>query len=64
LWRPRQWRRPPIQWTVFIPFLVLYFFAQMFTRWPLWSIDRVVWALFLVLFVPSTVLNIRGHFTD
>jgi hypothetical protein len=49
---------------VFIPFLVLYFFAQMFTRWPLWSIDRVVWALFLVLFVPSTVLNIRGHFTD
>ncbi|MFC2081815.1 hypothetical protein ACFLSF_03045 [Candidatus Bipolaricaulota bacterium] len=64
LWRPRQWRRPPIMWNVFIPFLALYFFSQMFMWWPLWSIERVVWAVFLVLFVPNTVLNIRGHFGD
>jgi len=62
LWRPRQWRRPPIAWNVLIPYLALYFYAQMFLWWPLWDIARATWALFLVLFVPNTLLNIRGHF--
>lgn len=61
LWRPRQWRRPPIVWNVFGPYLALYFLAQMFMWWPLWDIESAIWALFLVLFVPSTALNIRGH---
>jgi len=64
LWRPRPWRRAPIVWNVFIPYLALYFSAQMFMWWPLWDIERAAWALFLVLFVPNTVLNIRGHFGD
>ncbi len=64
LWHPRRWRRPPIVWSVFIPYLVLYFGAQMFMWWPLWDMERAAWVLFLVLFVPNTVLNIRGHFGE
>jgi hypothetical protein len=62
--RQRQWRCPPVAWNVLIPYVALYFSAQMFLWWPLWSIERAAWALFLLLFVPSTVLNIRGHFGD
>jgi hypothetical protein len=64
LWRPSQWRGKPVVWHVLIPYLVLYFAAQMFMWWPLWSIERVAWVVFLLLFVPSTILNIRGHFDD
>ena len=63
-WRPRQWRRPPIVWNVFVPYLALYFWAQMFMWWPLWDVMRAAWAVFLVLFVVNTVLNIRGHFGE
>lgn len=61
LWRPRRWRRPPIEWRVFVPYLALYFWAQMFMWWPLWDIDRAAWVIFLGLFIPSTVFNIREH---
>lgn len=61
LWRPSDWRRPPIAWKVLLPYVALYFSAQMFMWWPLWSIEPAAWAVFLVLFVPSTVLNVRGH---
>lgn len=61
LWRPSDWRRPPIAWKVLVPYVALYFSAQMFMWWPLWSIEPAAWAVFLVLFVPSTVLNVRGH---
>jgi hypothetical protein len=64
LWRPRPWRGPPIVWNVLAPYLVLYFAAQMFMWWPLWNIEPAAWMVFLLLFVPSTVLNIRGHFGD
>jgi len=62
LWHPSGWRRPPIIWRVFIPYLLLYFFAQMFMWWPLWRMARLAWVAFLALFVPNTVLNMRGHF--
>jgi hypothetical protein len=64
LWRPSQWRRSPIAWNVFVPYLALYISAQMFMWWPLWNIERAAWLAFLLLFVPSTILNIRGHFGD
>jgi len=64
LWRPRRWRGPPIAWSVFVPYVALYFWAQMFMWWPLWDIERVAWAGFLALFVPNTVLNIGGHSGD
>lgn len=62
LWRQRQWRGPPVVWTVLIPYVALYFSAQMFLWWPLWNIERAAWALFLILFVASTAINFRGHF--
>ena len=36
----------------------------MFMWWPLWDVMRVAWVVFLVLFVASTGLNLRGHFGD
>jgi hypothetical protein len=64
LWRPREWRGPPIQWSVFAPYVALYFVAQMFMWWPLWNIERTAWVLYLVLFVANTALNLRGHFGE
>jgi hypothetical protein len=64
LWRPRPWRRAPVLWSVLLPYLALYFTAQMFSWWPLWNVARPAWVIFLALFVPSTVLNLRGHAGD
>jgi hypothetical protein len=61
LWRPRTWRTP-IMWSVFVPYVALYFCAQMFLWWPLWDLARAAWVVFLVLFAASTALNLRGHF--
>jgi hypothetical protein len=61
VWRPRRWREPPVDWGVAVPYVALYFFAQMSMWWPLWDVDRSVWTVFLVLFVANTALNMRGH---
>ena len=61
LWRRIEWRTP-IRWGVFIPYVGLYFWGQMFLWWPLRGLSRPAWALFSVLFVVNTALNIRGHF--
>ena len=60
LWRPVQWRRP-IKWQVFVPYLALYFWAQMFLWWPLWNSWRAAWFCFLAMFIVNTVLNLTGH---
>jgi hypothetical protein len=64
VWRPRQWRRTPVDWPVFIPYVSLYFAAQMFLWWPLATIEPAAWVLFLALFLPATGLNVRGHFGE
>lgn len=61
LWWRIEWRTP-IRWGVFVPYVALYFWAQMFLWWPLWDLSRVAWAGFSVLFVANTALNIQGHF--
>jgi hypothetical protein len=61
LWRRIEWREP-IKWSVFVPYVALYFWAQMCLWWPLWDLWRAAWLGFLVLFVANTALNIRGHF--
>jgi hypothetical protein len=61
LWRPREWRGPPVEWRVLVPYVGLYFAAQMFAWWPLLNIERAAWAAYLVLFVANTALNLRGH---
>ncbi len=61
LWRPRPWRGPRIDWGVMVPYVALYFVAQMFLWWPLWNLARGAWLLFGVLFAVNTGLNLRGH---
>lgn len=61
VWRPRPWRGPPIEWNVLAAYVAVYFCAQMFLWWPLWTIAREAWVVFLVLFVVNTALNIQGH---
>jgi hypothetical protein len=63
LLRPVEWRSP-IRWSVFVPYVALYFWGQMFLWWPLWNINRAAWTLFLALFVANTALNLRGHFGE
>ena len=63
LWRPIEWR-DPVRWGVLAPYVALYFWAQMFLWWPLWDIQRAAWAVFLVLFVANTAMNLRGHFEE
>jgi hypothetical protein len=61
LWRPRPWRGPRVDWGVMAPYVILYFFGQMFLWWPLWDLARGAWTAFGVLFVVNTALNLRGH---
>jgi len=61
LWRRIEWRTP-IRWSVFVPYVGLYFWAQMFLWWPLLKVAWLAWACFTALFITNTALNIRGHF--
>ena len=61
LWRRVEWRSPPKP-GLLIPYVALYFWAQMFLWWPLWDLQRGAWAVFLVLFSVNTALNLTGHF--
>ena len=63
-WRPRadSITRRPIQWSVLGPYITLYLTAQMFLWWPLWDYWRPGWAVYLVLFIANTALNMAGHF--
>lgn len=54
------WRRP-VRWSVFGPYVTLFLAAQMFLWWPMWDDWRAGWAVYLVLFVCNTGLNLAGH---
>jgi hypothetical protein len=60
LWLRIEWRTP-IRWSVFVPYVGLYFWAQMFLWWPLWDLWRLGWAVYAVLFAANTALNLQGH---
>jgi hypothetical protein len=59
--RPVEWRSP-INWPIFIPYVLLYASSLMFYWWPLGNIQRPLWFIYAVLFVISTILNISSHF--
>ena len=61
IWRKIPWREP-VRLSVFVPYVTLYFFAQMFLWWPLRDISFPAWLVFAVLFVANTGLNLVGHF--
>ena len=53
--------RNPFQPLVGIPYVILYLATVMFYWWPLWSISRLLWGVYAVLYVVAMVLNIRSH---
>jgi|WetSurMetagenome_2_1015567.scaffolds.fasta_scaffold12831_4 hypothetical protein len=55
-----QWR-DPINWTVFVPYIILYLSASMFYWFPLALINKLLWYFFAVLFIASTYLNVTSH---
>lgn len=61
-WRPTTDSHQPLRWNVLGPYITLYLAAQMFLWWPLWDRWRLGWAIYLVLFIANTGLNIAGHF--
>ncbi|HJV98699.1 MAG TPA: hypothetical protein VJ617_06360 [Arthrobacter sp.] len=61
LWRRVEWRSPP-KYGLLVPYVALYFWAQMFLWWPLLDLQRIAWSAFLVLFCLNTTLNLTEHF--
>lgn len=55
-----EWRTP-IRWSVFSPYVFLYFWTVMFYWWPLARISQPLWYLYTALFLMSTVLNLMSH---
>ena len=55
-----EWRLP-IRWSIFGPYLFLYFGMLMFYWWPLARINKILWYLYAVLFLISTFLNVTSH---
>jgi hypothetical protein len=55
-----EWRNP-IRWPIFGPYVVLYLATVMFYWWPLALIVRLLWHIYAILFIASTVLNLTSH---
>jgi hypothetical protein len=53
--------RTPINWRIFIPYVLLYLATIMFYWWPLGEINKVFWYVYAILFAISTLLNITSH---
>jgi hypothetical protein len=54
------WRKP-LRKDIMFPYVTLYLATIMFYWWPLALLHRPSWYVFGVLFVISTILNIRSH---
>ncbi len=57
-----QWRNP-IQWIVLIPYIAVYLATIMFYWFPLALFFKLLWYIYAVLFLASTVLNVTSHKT-
>jgi len=53
--------RNPLQWSIAIPYVILYLAAAMFYRWVSGLLSRPLGIAYAVLFAISTVLNITSH---
>lgn len=53
--------RTPIQWPIFIPYIILYLVTIMFYWWSLALLYRPLWYVYAALFIIATYLNIRSH---
>jgi hypothetical protein len=55
-----QWRNP-IRWSIFGPYVFLYLATVMFYWWPLALVSKLLWVVYAVLFIVSTILNVTSH---
>jgi hypothetical protein len=55
-----EWRNPP-QWSIFIPYVILYLGTIMFYWFPLGTLYKPLWYIYAVLFIISTGLNVTSH---
>ena len=55
-----EWRTP-IYWPIFAPYVLLFLTTSMFYWWPLARLSWWLWAIFTVLYVLGTVLNVTSH---
>ena len=55
-----QWRKP-LRLSIMFPYVFLYLGTVMFYWWPLALLSRPLWAVFAVLFVIGTILNVISH---
>ena len=53
--------RNPLRLSIVIPYVFLYLATVMFYWWPLWRLSRPLWAVYAVLYVIATILNITSH---
>lgn len=53
--------RNPLRLSVVIPYVLLYLSTVMFYWWPLGLLDKRLWAVYAVLFLVRTILNITSH---
>lgn len=60
-YRQIEWRRNPPRWSLLLPYVLL-FIASQFAFWiPLWYVGLGYWAVYAVLYVLNTGLNIYSH---
>jgi hypothetical protein len=55
-----EWRHP-VRWAIFGPYVLLYLATVMFYWFPLALLWKLLWYLYAVLFILSTILNITSH---
>jgi hypothetical protein len=53
--------RSPLRLSILLPYIFLYLATVMFYWWPLWPLSRLLWAVYTVLYIIATILNIRSH---
>ena len=53
--------RNPVRLTVLIPYACLYLVTVMFYWWPLYRLNRTLWAVYAALYVIATILNVSSH---
>ena len=55
-----EWRTP-VYWPIFAPYVLLFLATSMFYWWPLARLSWWLWAIFTMLYVLATVLNVTSH---
>jgi hypothetical protein len=53
--------RTPFRPAVGVPYLILYYGTVMFYWWPIARLSRPLWAVYTVLFIIASILNITSH---